>query len=249
MAKKQKMEEIKMGAPEWMATFSDLMTLLLCFFVLLFASSSQDAAKFAAIANSFDGAPGIMVDGDIMLNEHGMVGSGLEEYPDPPAIIEALADILEDDAKSIKDEIQEYIYEEGLDSKVEVEQFGDEIVITFEDFLLFDTGKADIKPAGIPILDTMGIKIREYTLDGYNIRLEGHTDNVPIRTAQFPSNWELSSARAIAVGKFFIDQLEFTPDTVSAEGFGEYKPIADNNTAEGRSINRRVEVKIIKSLF
>lgn len=245
MAKKQKIEEIKMGAPEWMATFSDLMTLLLCFFVLLFASSTQDAAKFAAIANSFDGAPGIMVDGDIMLNEHGMVGSGLEQYPDPPTAIEALTEILADEAKSIKDEIQEYIDEEGLDSKVGVEQFGDEIVITFEDFLLFDTGKADIKPAGIPILDTMGVKIREYTLDGYNIRLEGHTDNLPISTPQFPSNWELSSARAIAVGKFFIDQLEFNPDTVSAEGFGEYKPIADNATEEGRAINRRDRKSVV----
>ena len=117
------------------------------------------------------------------------------------------------------------------------------VTITFKDGILFDSGKADLKPEAISILDKIGIQLAKYPNN--RIRFEGHTDNRPINTPQFPSNWELSAARAIAVAKYYINELNFTPSQFSTEGFGEYVPIADNSTAEGRAKNRRVEIKIL----
>jgi chemotaxis protein MotB len=128
-----------------------------------------------------------------------------------------------------------------------VEREGDFIVLRFDNVLLFDTGKAEIKAGSILDLSLLGEKLKEYIDQNYVLDCEGHTDNVPIKTAQFPSNWELSAARAIAVAKFYVEEMDFDPQKVSARGFGEYNPIADNATAEGRSMNRRVEIKLSKS--
>ncbi|OON97996.1 MAG: hypothetical protein ATN36_00240 [Epulopiscium sp. Nele67-Bin005] len=251
MAKEKKIV-INMGLPAWMGTFSDLMTLLLCFFVLLFSMAETDAAKFTAFINSFDGSVGIMYGGATITNSEGLVGGGVDNFANNDDIIEeykeAQDQIIKEEMRNIEKEIQEYIDSEGVADRVEVEQRGDVVIITFDNAMLFASGSATLQPASIPVLDIMGTKLKEY-LDGdnYNMKLEGHTDNVPISTAQFPSNWELSASRAIAVAQFFVTELGFDPAKTSAEGFGEYQPVGDNNTAEGRAENRRVEVKIIKS--
>ncbi|OOB77522.1 MAG: hypothetical protein ATN33_08125 [Epulopiscium sp. Nele67-Bin001] len=244
----------KKGSPAWMATFSDLMTLLLCFFVLLFAMADLDAEQFMAFINSFNGSTGIIDGGEVLMNDTGMVGGGVENLPDERTVLEELISMVEaqvdaqvqEEMASIKEEIEEFIIENELEHKVSVEQNGDAVVLTFADVMLFDSGSAELKTIGIPVLDTIGGKIKTYIEQGYHVRAEGHTDNVPISTAIFPSNWELSAARAIAVAKYFINYLDFDPHGVSAEGYGEYYPVADNNTDEGRAENRRVEVKVIK---
>lgn len=229
-------DEPKKGAPTFMNTYGDMMTLLLTFFILLFSMSSIDASKFKAFIDSFSGSTGLLNGLDSIVYEN-----GTEVFPQEESVISALNEV-----EQVKSEIKKFIYDKQLDHKVEVEQNGNEIVLTFEDMLLFDTGKADIKPAAIPILSTIGNKLITYLEEGYHLKVEGHTDNVPIKTLQFPSNWELSSSRAIAVAKFFIEEMDFTPAFVSTEGFGEYRPVENNDTPEGRSKNRRVELKLTK---
>ncbi|MHC1750490.1 MAG: flagellar motor protein MotB [Cellulosilyticaceae bacterium] len=240
---KQSQEEPKKGAPAFMSTYGDMMTLLLTFFVLLFSMSTVDVAKFRALAASFDGGSGLLEAGDVIVQKETIIGNGIRQFPSKGEQVEGNG---QGKAKAMKEDIEKYVYNKKLEEKVGVEQRGDEIIIRFGDALLFDTGKADIKPGAIPVLDTVGNKIKEYLDNGYRIRLEGHTDNMPIKTAQFPSNWELSAARAIAVAKFYIYEMNFKPAKISTEGFGEHEPMADNATADGRSMNRRVEIILVK---
>lgn len=115
-------------------------------------------------------------------------------------------------------------------------------MVRFADQVFFDLGKADLKPEAVEILNRLGPILKGIPNP---IRIEGHTDNLPINTAQFPSNWELSTYRATRVIRYFIEELGFSPDKLSAAGYGEYRPIADNDTPEGRSLNRRVDIVII----
>lgn len=238
----KKPDEVKKGAPAYMNTYGDMMTLLLCFFVLLFATSSLDEAKFKAFIDSYSGTTGLLEGGEVILAEEGMLGNGIKQQPSN--VTQKISKGQE--LKEIEYNVQKFINDKQLEDVIEVEKKGDAIVITFEDALLFDTGKADLMPAAIPILSKLGNELQQYILNGYQLKCEGHTDNVPIKTIQFPSNWELSSARAIAVAKFFVNELEFPPALVSAEGYGEYNPIADNSSPEGRMKNRRVELRLTK---
>lgn len=242
-------DEPKKGAPAYMNTYGDMMTLLLTFFVLLFSMSSIDTQKFRGLIDSFSGSTGLLVGGDTLKEESNMLGNGLNQFPTDKGNQAMQQDVIIEQDKSlkmVKQDLEKFIDTKNLGEKVAIEQSGDEIILRFDDILLFDTGKADIKPGAIPILNTLGDKIKTYLNQGFRIRLEGHTDNVPIKTVQFPSNWELSAARAIAVAKFFINEMDMPSSKISAEGFGEYNPIGDNSTPEGRSINRRVEVRLSK---
>lgn len=237
--RRRSQEEPKKGAPSYMNTYGDMMTLLLTFFILLFSMSSLDASKFRAFIESFSSSSGLLDGGEVLLNDSGMVGAELQVMP------EELTD--EEKMEKVKEELEQFIQIEDLEYQVGVQQKGDEVILTFEDMLLFETGKAYIKPAAVPVLGTLGEKLGMYLGEGYNLKIEGHTDNIPIKTVQFPSNWELSAARAIAVAKFFIEEMDFDPTTVSTEGFGEYRPIADNSAEQGRAMNRRVEIKLTKA--
>lgn len=245
---KKKQEEPKKGAPAYMNTYGDMMTLLLTFFVLLFSMSSIDVSKFRAVIASFEGSVGVLNGGETIEESTNVLGNGLKQFPTPKNKEDRSQEAKKDYTKAMaamRQELEKYIANEKLNEKVQVEQNGDEIILRFEEVLLFDTAKADIKPGAVPVLSTVGSKLKIYLNQGYRLRLEGHTDNLPIRTTQFPSNWELSAARAIAVAKFFIYEMQFDPAKVSTEGFGEHVPIADNNTPEGRAMNRRVEIKIV----
>lgn len=243
---KKSQDEPKKGAPAYMNTYGDMMTLLLCFFVLLFSMSTVDAAKFKAFIDSFSGSTGLLDGGEIILSEAGMLGNGMKQFPSEGVITDVHGDALNQELQRVQKEIEQFIYEKKIDDLVGVEKRGDAIIMTFKDVLLFETGKAVLKPAAVPVLSQLGTHLGNYMKDGYKMKFEGHTDNVPIHTAQFPSNWELSSARAIAVAKFFIDEMSFSPEGISAEGYGEYEPVADNSTPEGRAQNRRVEIKLTK---
>ncbi len=247
----KKEEEVKPGAPAYMNTYGDLMTLLLVFFVLLFSMSTIDVAKYKAFVSSFTGSAGIL-EGEDSLDSQISLGNGMNQYPElDTSIVNASNDRIEEQYKSKKlqamtEEIKEYLLSHNLDQKLNVDNNGKYISITFDDILLFETAKANLKPGAIPVLNKVGILLGEY-LENPELHLgfEGHTDNLPINTIQFPSNWELSAARAIAVAKFYIQEMNFNPEQISTEGFGEHMPVESNETVEGRAANRRVEIKII----
>lgn len=244
---KKREEEIKKGAPAYMNTYGDMMTLVLTFFVLLFSMSTIDAQKLAALAASFTASVSIFEGGQTIVPDTSVLENGIANFPQEQIQI-VIQSVLKEQEEVIEAEgdIQEYIEEKEIEDKVSVGSSGETIIIRFEDVVLFDSGKADIKAVAIPTLSIMGEKIKEYLDKGYHLRVEGHTDNVPIQTFQFPSNWELSSSRAIAVMRFYLEEMQFDPTQLSAEGMGEYHPVASNDTSEGRAQNRRVEIKLSK---
>lgn len=254
------------GSPGWMSTFSDLMTLLMCFFVLLFSMSTVDAQKVeamaAAMADMFNishesSAPSTQISiGNAM-------GSGLTQLPNAGKGVqqsvsqERLESV--DELKQMASDFKTYFAEnvelessfdgeaanDGQGIEVIVNEEEDYLEIKLPNQLLFDSGKADLKSASYTALHIIAEEMRKYP--GHDIKTEGHTDNMPINNARFPSNWELSAARAIAVATYFVNQEGISPDRISAEGFGEFRPEYPNDTPENRAKNRRVNVKIMGS--
>lgn len=266
---KRKEETPPAGSPAWMATFSDLMNLLLCFFVMLFAMSSIEEAKlqeFVAAMNNtfsiFDGGATAIGDGilisngvsqlnelDQYINSTGKVadsetdGESMEEYDKSP---EALEQMLEEQRLQENEEreeaIEETLRENEIADEVEVSFTAQYVKLTMNGGLLYDSGSAVLKEDAKPLIDKIGPILEKYA-DGI-IEIEGHTDNVPINSAQFPSNEELSSARALSVFYYLLQTTSLNPVKVKHAGMGERVPIADNGTPEGRSRNRRVEILI-----
>jgi chemotaxis protein MotB len=143
----------------------------------------------------------------------------------------------ESDEKFIK-----FLKEQNLLDSVNIVPSEEGLLIRFKDNILFDSGEADVTNRGYDVLKQIGEKLK--TLDN-DIRIEGYTDNIPMNTIRFPSNWELSASRAISVVKYFIEDIGIKEERLSFSGWGERKPIADNSTAEGRSQNRRIEITIL----
>lgn len=242
---KRKEDEPKKGAPAYMSTYGDMVTLLLCFFVLLFSMSTVDAEKFEALSSSFTASIGIFNGGSTLTMETNVLQNGMSQFP----VHEVTLSIQEAAARQqelteAQKELSGYVKDKNLEDKVTVEKRGDVIIMRFADILLFDTGKASIKAGAVPALSAIGEQLKDYMEQGYTLSIEGHTDNVPIQTSQFPSNWYLSSARAIAVASFYIDEMGFDRTKVNCIGYGEYQPVASNDTKEGRAMNRRVEIKL-----
>lgn len=266
---KRKEDAPPAGAPAWMATFSDLMNLLLCFFVMLFAMSSIEEAKlqeFVAAMNNtfsiFDGGASAIGDGilisngvsqlnelDQYINSTGKVadsdtdGESMEEFEKSP---EALEEMLEEQRLQENEEraeaIEEALRENEIADEVEISFTAQYVKLTMNGGLLFDSGSAQLKEEAQQIVDKVGLILERYA-EGI-IEIEGHTDNVPINSAQYPSNEELSSARALSVFYYLLENSLLDPVGIKHAGMGERVPIADNGTPEGRSRNRRVEILI-----
>lgn len=261
MAKKRE-EEPPKGAPAWQSTFADLMNLLLCFFVMLFAMSSIDQQKFEAIAASFNDSYSIFSGGANAIGDGILISNGvsqLNELDDYMFNMGKSADSNTEEDKweeieqeqlkeseSLSEIIEEVLEEQNLEGAVDVDFTSQYVSLTLNGALLFDSGSAEIKADSKPVLDKIGMILRKYGKS--TIEIEGHTDNVPIHTARFANNDELSSARALSVFDYLVKNSGLNPASVKHSGRGEYVPVADNSSPEGRSQNRRVEIKIYHTL-
>lgn len=242
---KKKEDEPKKGAPAYMNTYGDMMTLLLCFFVLLFSMSTVDAEKFQQLVSSFHAQVSIFDGGQTINNTTNVMQNGMSQMPirETEFTIQNALQVEQTLEKATED-LEEYVKANAVEDSLDIEQKGNEVIIRFRDGILFDSGKAQIKAGAVPTLSLMGEKLKSYMDQGYTLCIEGHTDNQPISTAQYPSNWELSSARAIAVLRFYMEEMDFDISKMSCLGWAEYHPIAENDTADGRAMNRRVEIKL-----
>ena len=229
MARKKK-EECK-APPAWLTSFGDLMSLLLTFFILLYSMSTISLEKFyQAIKGIIEAFGGHYV----IYEERVIRGKNIpvqmpNMYPkmrNRRAIEEKLH------------EIRETLRKLGIDS--EIAKFGTSIRLRINTDKLFPPGSDKPYPQAIPIIMEMCKKLKELDLP---ITIEGHTDNSPIKSKRFPSNWELSAARATSILRLFI-QCGYDPKKLSAAGCGSYRPIAPNTTPEGKAKNRRVEIVI-----
>lgn len=257
------------GAPAWMATFSDLMNLLLCFFVMLFAMSTLEESKLqemvAAMNNSISifekGATaigeGILISNgvsqlnelDQFINSTGKTadsktdGDNMEEYDQSS---EAMEQYLQEEKlkenEELAERIEEALNENNIGDEVELSFTSQFVQLTMNGALLFDSGRAELKEKAEQMLDKIGVILERYGTG--IIEIEGHTDNVPMSSSRYASNEELSSARALSVFYYLRDTTFLDPVNLKHSGMGERAPIADNTTEEGRSWNRRVEIRI-----
>ncbi|MEJ2101339.1 MAG: flagellar motor protein MotB [Desulfobacterales bacterium] len=223
----------------WLTTFNDLVTLLMVFFVLMFTMSTIDTKKMGSFQYALQSGLGILKLGN-----------------KSPVSVKKSQPI--DDMSHVMTQAEgERIMEKGIADRklakavrtLSEDEFGiqvihsdDETRLVFEDQILFDFGKDAINPEGFPLLN----KIAQALIDvPYRLRVEGHTDNVPIRTKRFPSNWELSAARAVNVVKYFIRVSKLDPQRLSAVGYGDSRPVVPNDTPFNRAKNRRVEILLL----
>ncbi|SFQ96805.1 flagellar motor protein MotB [Desulfoscipio geothermicus] len=221
----------------WLITYADMITLLLIFFIVMYTLSKIDAAKFETLAESLAAVFGA---GGMVLDSPGpQVITGT-----PP---EQVQDIVEKaQLDNLKKKLENYIQENGLATRVSVTTEERGIVLSFQDNVLFELGSARLTPRAREILD----KVAPILADTPNyIRVEGHTDNLPINNARFPSNWELSAARATNVVQELIREHGFAPQKLSATAYGEYRPRVPNTSPENRQLNRRVDLVILRSKF
>ncbi|NLB78672.1 MAG: OmpA family protein, partial [Clostridiaceae bacterium] len=142
-----------------------------------------------------------------------------------------------------KNNIRDTIEEQGISDKVQVIEEKDYLLIRLDQEVFFDPGSADIVPEGNKVLSSLALSLREIENE---IIISGHTDNVPMSNKRYETNWELSTARATNVLRYFVDVEDLDPSSFTATGNGEYRPVGDNNTPEGRQKNRRIEIKILK---
>lgn len=211
----------------WLLTYSDMITLVLCFFIIFFTFSAEEASMLENIKEN--------------LSEE--VQELSEENEELKNKQEALKkQLFGMEVKGEKDDFIKYLEENELMDSVEIATGERGVVVRFKDGILFGSGEAELSTSGDGILEEIALKIKEVN---NSIVIEGFTDNIPIRNSSYPSNWELSTDRAIGVAKYFIDEMDIAEERVSVSGHGEQKPIDTNETKEGRANNRRIEITIL----
>ena len=228
MAKKEKPPDEEPSSPFWMTTYGDMVTLMLTFFILLISYSTIELEKFRGAMESLKGALGIF-DG--------------HESPQKMEFInfdqKMSTDRTDMSARSGRaEEIAKSGILEGVGTFEEVKGG---VLIRLNQEVLFDIGKADLKGAAIPILGKLAEIVES---EAAEIHVTGHTDNVPINTVRFPSNWELSAARALSVVQYFYDVKKIPETRLVAVGHGEHRPLFPNDSPENRAKNRRVEILV-----
>ncbi len=232
------------GAPAWMATFADMMSLLLTFFVLLLSFATMDIVKFRDAMGSIQQALGFMP-----------AGTGMFQHTNKPTIYEKplatssltngalTSEMVNEMSDAISEELKEVIKQYGLEDEVEVEKSKRGVILRMRGKVLFNAGEAELKESAYPILDKIADLMRKFPS---NVSIEGHTDNIPVNGGRYSSNWELSVARAISALRYFQKLGDIDLQRINIAGFADTHPIADNSTPEGRAKNRRVEFVFYK---
>ncbi len=258
--KKRRNEENEGGADDWIVSYSDIMSLLLAFFILLFAFSTIDAEKWRRIVASFNGEPSVI---EIQPKQDNSIISINEDTMGVDSIIinnidEKIRDDMDESEQQygesdqnlsfeeLYEEIKRYTVETGLDSEIEVIKKDKEIILRFSNSIMFETAKASLDDDAINVLDGIAGLIGKYQGVINELKIEGNTDDIPIHSAEYQDNYELSMQRALVVLRYFKDKNVCVPEKLVAVGYGEYKPIADNATSEGRAKNRRTDILIVE---
>lgn len=232
MARKKKVAA-KENNERWLLTYADLITLLMVFFVMLFAMSKTDTKKYNELAGSLRRAFNVNVlqgatSPSILPPAGGSIGPSPDELQALQRVNQLIQQFANDNQIS-KDQISAQITKDG-------------VAVTVSGALLFYNGTNQIKPDGIKLLEKLGVYLKTV---GNGVRVEGHTDDIPVDNAQYPTNWELSAARAVAVTRFLIEQESIAPQRLSAVGFGQFQPIVPNDTRAHREANRRAVIVIL----
>jgi chemotaxis protein MotB len=256
---RRKREKPHANHERWLVSYADFITLLFAFFVVLYASAQVDQRKVGRLALAIQVAfqelgvfPASTTQVPLDLNEpmpfstvqviaSAKHNTDLSRISSPPA--DALGAASEEaNLSALQSELQQALQSEIAQHTVALHRETEGLVISLREFGFFDSGSAALKTSALPALDRIAsiLAVRVCRL-----RIEGHTDNVPIHTPQMASNWELSAARSTELVRLLILRYGFSPQRLAAAGYAEYHPIASNSTAQGRAQNRRVDVVIL----
>ncbi len=241
--KRNKEEGGSGGAPLWIVTFSDLMSLLLTFFVLLLSFSSIQEVEFQKALGSLKGALGVLPKNDAIFTPI-KTSFPRTSMMDRKMKYDKVAEELQKALNKIKAELQKKgLLKEGedFDQMISIQSGKDGLVIRIASPMLYALGSADLKPIAFPILDEIINLVAPWP---NSIRIEGHTDDLPIHTREFPDNWALSAQRALNVLRYFAQSGQIDPTRLVAMGYGEHQPLFPNTTPENRARNRRVEIYV-----
>lgn len=257
-------EDPPKGSPAWMNTFADLMNLLLCFFVLLFSMSSVNEEKFEKVIASFQSTFSILPGGGASIGEGELISSGISQLEnfdsyynqqlnsqsegqteEEKSITEAYEQQELTESEDMAQQVENALSQYGIQDDVEVDFNAEYVTLNMNGALLFDSASAELRDEAYPLINKLGKILVTY--DKNIIEVEGHTDNVPIHSSKYEDNNVLSMYRALAVANYLRDTTTLNPAYIKSSGRGEYVPIADNATPEGRARNRRVEIKIYNS--
>lgn len=265
MARRKK-EELEKPSQAWMNTFADLMNLLLCFFVLLFAMSTVDAQKFELVVASFSQTFSIFSGGHISIGEGMLLGNGVSQLNELDQYMDSMGKTAENDeeteeldemqkkiedaklaeSEKLAERIEEALEENQMEEEIQMDFTSSYVQLTLKGAILFDSGSAKLKEEAMPIIEKVALILERYAEN--TIEIEGHTDNIPIHTSKYANNNELSSSRALSMFDYLVEHTALEPSKIKHSGRGEYLPIADNSTPEGRAKNRRIEIKIYNEL-
>lgn len=244
----------------WLVPYSDLLTLLLALFIVMYAMSSVNAQKFQLLSKAFNE---VFTGGTGLLNYQSPTPQGAVDAPDvrqkdkkkeeyqaenPSKVIQnQLSQLAKqkdmEELKALQDKVNSYITRNNLTDKLQTSLTTEGLLVTIRDNVLFDSGSAEVRP--VDIKTAYQISDLLVMNPPRNIIISGHTDNVPIKNSQYGSNWELSVMRAVNFMKVVLQNSKLDPRWFSAKGYGEYQPVASNSTPEGRARNRRVEILIL----
>jgi len=237
MAKRKSKEEAA-DTMKWMVTFSDLITLLLTFFVLLLTMCSLEAGKVEQFQAACSEAMGVLLEGKYSEVEDRIITSSKRR-------IDEQALKMENILKQFSG-IKTMLISEDKGGKLKFKDLERGLSIVMKNDLLFNSGKSEINPEGISVLRDIGSKFGKF--EG-KVIVEGHTDNVSISTEKFPSNWELSISRAVNIVRFLAEEAGVKPIKMSAMGYADTKPVVSNDTSENRRKNRRVEIILVPQII
>lgn len=224
------------GDERWVISYADLVTLLLGFFIILYSTSKTDAEKFKMFAFGLGEAFNV----EVRSGQPG--GSPIHDggrclLPGP-----LNSGTIDRDLERIQSEVDAKAAGAGVAGQIIVTRQDDNIVIRLPNQLLFASASADVRPEAAALLQVAGAVIAELP---HQVRVEGHTDNVPVGTERYPTNWELSSARATAVLRYLVEKGRMDPSRASAAGYAEFRPVGSNDTPEGRAANRRADIVLL----
>ena len=245
----QERRKSNISRDRWLVSYADFITLLFAVFVLLYASSSADLKKLSQVSEAIDSAfrsLGIFPDARRRPERANSVTDATEKPAIPMNIVMG-EDVLspakvKEDLENLHRELEQRLSNQVATHTVSMKMGRDGLVISLKEAGFFASGSATPKPETLPTLRQIAASLGRTP---YDLRIEGHTDNIPIHTAAFDSNWELSSARATHIARIFLDMKAIPPERLSAAGYAEFHPVASNDTADGRSENRRVDLVVL----
>jgi chemotaxis protein MotB len=217
----------------WAVIYAGFIIMFLCFFILLCAYSVTDRTKLARASGSFSSAVSVF--------------KGGQRFESGETVLPVSPDMVSPDSElaGLYGRIQDMTSALGMGNDMKVSLYEKGVLLQLSDRILFAAGQADILPEAGRLIAHVGEIVAKYP--AYSLRIEGHTDNSPIRNSRYPSNWELSTSRAVNVVRYLLDKHLIAADRLLAAGFGEYKPLLPNDTLENRARNRRVELLFFRN--